>query len=55
MAALSCIRADQAIALRVYGIVFCVAVIFSELGWTQAVRETVIIQNWFTRGALYVL
>jgi hypothetical protein len=30
-------------------------IIFAEMGWTQAVRETPLIQNWMTRGAVYAL
>ncbi|EWM28473.1 Golgi apparatus membrane protein TVP15 [Nannochloropsis gaditana] len=41
------------IAIRVYGIVFSIGVVFTELGWTQAVRDTWLLQNWISRGAIY--
>lgn len=43
----------QAVAIRVYGVIFAFGVIFTEMGWTQAIRDTWLLQNWVSRGAIY--
>lgn len=45
----------QAIAIRVYGVALSFLVVFAELGWTKAVRDTPLLQNWASRGAIYAL
>ena len=35
--------------------VLCVGVVFSEMEWTHALREFPLIQNWVTRGLIYIL
>jgi hypothetical protein len=39
----------------VYGAVFCVGVVLSELNMTTAIRNTVLVQNWISRGIFYAL
>lgn len=43
------------IAIRVYGVVLAFLIVFTELGWTRAVRETPLLQNWVSRGSIYAL
>lgn len=47
-----CLSAE-AIAIRAYGIMFCLLVVTAEMGVTQAVREMIIVRNWSLRGAFY--
>ena len=47
------IMTAEAIAIRVYGIIFCLLVALAEMGLTQAVRELIIVRNWVLRGAFY--
>lgn len=51
---LSCGTAES-YAIRVYGAVFCVGVVLSELNVTSAIRNTVLVQNWISRGIFYAL
>ena len=44
----------ETIAIRVYGVVFCLVIVAAELGITQAIREMVMVRNWMSRGAFYV-
>jgi len=41
------------VALRMYGTVFCLAVVLFEMEWTKPIREMIIVQNWVLRGLLY--
>mmetsp|Transcript_4823 Transcript_4823/g.7310 ORF Transcript_4823/g.7310 Transcript_4823/m.7310 type:complete len:172 (-) Transcript_4823:70-585(-) len=42
------------IITRLYGIVFCFVIVFAELEWPLALRETLIFKLWPIRGALYI-
>ncbi|CAM9360624.1 unnamed protein product [Choristocarpus tenellus] len=42
-----------AIAIRCYNVLFCFAIIFAELEWTQTVRELSILHSWMPRGTIY--
>ena len=43
----------QGIAIRVYGVLFSFGVVFTEMGWTQAIRDTWLLQSWIGRGVIY--
>jgi hypothetical protein len=30
-------------------------IVFTEMGWTRAVRDTPLLQSWVSRGAIYAL
>lgn len=45
----------QRIAIRCYGVIFCLGVILAELEVTKAIRDMVLVQNWVSRGAFYSL
>ncbi|CAM9894832.1 unnamed protein product [Discosporangium mesarthrocarpum] len=40
-------------AIRCYNTLFCFAIIFAELEWTQTVRELSILHAWMPRGIIY--
>mmetsp|Transcript_34182 Transcript_34182/g.45186 ORF Transcript_34182/g.45186 Transcript_34182/m.45186 type:complete len:216 (-) Transcript_34182:96-743(-) len=43
----------QEIGIRVYGFVFCLAIVLFEMEWTKPIRDMIIVQNWVLRGVLY--
>lgn len=39
--------------LRIYIIVFCFVIFINEMEWTAMIRESQVLSNWVTRGAIY--
>jgi hypothetical protein len=40
--------------IRIYGILLCIGVILAEFELTEVVRTFIVIQNWISRGLLYI-
>ena len=40
-------------SVRIYGIVLCIGVIFTELEMTEVARSFILLQNWIFRGVCY--
>jgi len=43
----------ETVALRAYGVIFCVVIVAAEMGLTQSIREMVLVRNWVCKGAFY--
>lgn len=43
------------IGIRLYTMVLCVGVALTEMEWTRTLREFKLLQNWISRGLIYIL